>query len=360
MKQANQIAHFRQLCALGVQAHTLMPTALQALHALIGSDHNAFFWSGDSGDIENAYFEAPMPPAVAQVYFGQYVNDRARGESTVNVRDRLPAGKTVGNSATLFSADFYRSGMYHDVWRPLNRRHVLWARVTDGRARRHGIALYRGPADAPFDARDEATLAQIVPYLGRAIAAPAREDEAYVASPETGLLIADAQAGVRHLSDDARRLLVLAGEDHVSRRASWAGPTLLPAAASELCRRLAARELATAQREPTAQTQNRWGRFVFRAHRLGGGGDGALIGMTIQRWVPRRLMLLQGARDLPLSAKQREVALMLAEGTPHRAIAIELGISLHTVADHARKICDKLEVSGGAGLRAKLASSSMQ
>jgi DNA-binding NarL/FixJ family response regulator len=51
----------------------------------------------------------------------------------------------------------------------------------------------------------------------------------------------------------------------------------------------------------------------------------------------------------PLSAREREVLALLAEGLGNKAIAARLGISSHTVKFHVAAILDKL----GAGTRAE-------
>ncbi len=54
-----------------------------------------------------------------------------------------------------------------------------------------------------------------------------------------------------------------------------------------------------------------------------------------------------------LTAREREVALLVARGLTNRRIALELSISEHTVANHVRKILKKL----GLRSRAQISSS---
>jgi len=54
-----------------------------------------------------------------------------------------------------------------------------------------------------------------------------------------------------------------------------------------------------------------------------------------------------------LTAREREVALLVARGLTNRRIALELSISEHTVANHVRKILKKL----GLRSRAQVSSS---
>ena len=54
MKQSDAIAHFRQLCCLGINSQTAMPNSRQALHGLVGSVNSSFYWAdetqADGGD----------------------------------------------------------------------------------------------------------------------------------------------------------------------------------------------------------------------------------------------------------------------------------------------------------------------
>ena len=65
MKQSADIAHFRQQCCLGIDAQTAMPSLLRALHPLIGSQANSFYWAAHNGDISNVYMEQLMPRDLA-------------------------------------------------------------------------------------------------------------------------------------------------------------------------------------------------------------------------------------------------------------------------------------------------------
>jgi RNA polymerase sigma factor (sigma-70 family) len=49
-----------------------------------------------------------------------------------------------------------------------------------------------------------------------------------------------------------------------------------------------------------------------------------------------------------LSARQREVLDSLAEGQTYQEIGTKMGISIHTVRNHVRRIYQKLEVRNSA------------
>lgn len=50
--------------------------------------------------------------------------------------------------------------------------------------------------------------------------------------------------------------------------------------------------------------------------------------------------------DRPLTPREAEVLLLLAEGASNKAIARKLGISVHTAKFHVGQLLDKLDASG--------------
>ena len=330
-----------------------MPTVLSTLHGLIGSDTNSFYWATATGELCNTYFEQPMPKNVAAVYFSEFLNNPAQAYSPLQMRKYLRRGAVVGNSMRLFEKTFYNSDIYNLIWRPMSRRQLLWARVRDTQNRANGLALSRVEGDPDFTERDEQLLNQLVPYVAHALDARGNHEEEFVASTERGLMILDAQGRVRHQSNEARRLMLLAAYEKIAPDSvDWQRDVVLPAALKQLCEKLGAVLSGRATSPPTLQHHNAWGKFVFRAYPLEDiePTDRLLIGINIERHIPLILTLMQTLPSFPISAKQKEVCLLLARGYAQRKIAETLSVSHHTVTDHIRKIYDKLDVHSHAEL----------
>jgi DNA-binding CsgD family transcriptional regulator len=51
-------------------------------------------------------------------------------------------------------------------------------------------------------------------------------------------------------------------------------------------------------------------------------------------------------RDTPLTPRELEVLALLAEGASNKAIALQLGISVHTAKFHVSSLLDKLDAVG--------------
>jgi DNA-binding CsgD family transcriptional regulator len=50
--------------------------------------------------------------------------------------------------------------------------------------------------------------------------------------------------------------------------------------------------------------------------------------------------------DLNLTARERDVLALLAEGASNKAVALRLGISVHTAKFHVRSLLEKLDATG--------------
>jgi len=109
---------------------------------------------------------------------------------------------------------------------------------------------------------------------------------------------------------------------------------------------------------PAWKHRNVWGGFSFRAQWLEvADAPGGLVGITTTRQEPLPLRLLRGLDTTALSGRQRQIALLLADGMSHAQIAQQLAISHHTAIAHGRRIYEKLDVHNRAGLVTRLLAS---
>jgi DNA-binding CsgD family transcriptional regulator len=357
MKQSADIAHFRQQCCLGIDAQTAMPSLLRALRVLIGSQANSFYWADHNGDITNIYMEQLFPRDMAAHYFSEFVNNRADDYSALGIRKFLPPGTLVGSSARLFPKSFYRSDMYNLIWRPRRRQEMLWARVRDAQGRANGVTLMRESGDPAFSEREEQRLSQLVPYLAHAINARPTAPSQLVHDGESAIVVLDHCGRIQHESTEGRRLLLLAAHERLAPgTVDWMGDSVLPLVLEKLRRSVAVLMAGRAAPPPVFELQNAWGKFVLRAYPLETGklGENSPIAVLIERHVPLKLKLMHAMQSLPLSAKQKEVCLLLTEGASYRAVAERLSVRPSTVIDHVRKIYSKFDVRSQDELLRKL------
>jgi DNA-binding CsgD family transcriptional regulator len=318
-KQAAKVAHFRQLCTLGLGGQIIMPALLRSLAEILPYNAGVFYWADDRGMVSNRCEECPGEPANPS----PPPADMAHAECLPGWPARLPACQRGVHCLRLFVG--------HNAW-PAGM-----------------LVLTRDAAKRPFTIRDEHQLLRLAEYLSKGILTQRNQRAPYVRSGESGLLVFDQGGAVHQACAAGRRLLLQA-----------ACPQLAPArdaassAAIEILGARLSRDFADAA-QPAARLQNDWGLFEFRPHRLtlGNGRPGGL-GVSVVRHEPLALRLMRGMKNLDLSSRQKEAVLLLAYGYSHRGMAERMGVSYHTAIDHVRKLHGKLGVRETPHLLAKV------
>jgi DNA-binding CsgD family transcriptional regulator len=101
---------------------------------------------------------------------------------------------------------------------------------------------------------------------------------------------------------------------------------------------------------PEIIAANAWGRHRLRGYALGDNWFGVLI----QRQEHLLVRLVDAMRNLPLSAQQREVALLLAQGKTNQQIAAGMGVSINTAGYHVKQLFAKLDAHDRAEAIARI------
>lgn len=361
MKQSNVRARIRQLCCLGLPGEMLVGSLLTALRELVPSESAAFFWVDARGEMRNLYAERLLPREVMSLYFERYYDG---AESSFRRAFRERAAAPDGVVATSPDAELRKTGYYNEIMRRLDAHHVLYGVVREQGAALGQVSLYR-PADAPaFGARERSDLASVMHYVSHGIAVGATADASELPlrdSDDEALLVLDRQGRVRHASEKARRLLLLATTSEIN-------PATLKASVNDraaqplraLCERLETVARGEESPPPVMALDTRWGRHVLRAYWLDDdpASPQALVGVRVQRQEPMILRFVEAMGRLPLSPQQREIALMIAQGRSNQQIAEDLGVSGNTVAYHIKQLFLKLDVHDRAGAVERIAAGS--
>jgi DNA-binding CsgD family transcriptional regulator len=332
-----------------------MASLLPALRELVPSDSAAFFWVDSRGEMQNLYAERLLPADVMSLYFERYYEGReASFRKAFLERANAPDG-VVSMSA---DGELRKSDYYNEILRRLDAHHVLYGIVREGGAALGQLSLYR-PLDAPaFTPRERTDLASVMRYVGHGIAGnDARPHDnnsgfSFEDSDDEAMLVTDRAGNIRHGSEKARRLLLLATTSDIN-------PASLKSAVNEraagalrtLCGRLDAVARGEEPTPPVMSLDTKWGRHLLRAYWLDDDYQAAdaLIGVRIQRQEPMILRFVQAMGRLPLSPQQREIALMIAQGKSNQEISEGLGVSGNTVAYHIKQLFLKLDVHDRAG-----------
>jgi len=163
------------------------------------------------------------------------------------------------------------------------------------------------------------------------------------------------------VAPDGERLLFLASHARISPTALARESGDVPDTLRALCRCIDKVYKDEPAAPPVASIENTWGKFVFRAYPLGGeaGVPGGLVAVTIHHREPLPLTLMRSMKKSGLSAKQKEVMLLLAGGNSQQQIAQRLGVSQNTASYHVRQLYNKLDAHDrGEAISRLLAGSS--
>lgn len=357
MKRFAAIAQIRLLCAQVLPSEVVVPHVLSVLRGVIRCRTAVFFWVGADGGISNIHWDEEITADMVCRFGTEFLN---RGPG--------PIGVGFARSVRLFQGvrvlpdwgeGFYRTGFYEAMWRPMGAHHALQASIRErGNSPMLGsLLLYRDEREPAFGDEEHRLLAQIIPYLGYALACQSQPANEYTDTDDEALLVVDLQGRVLHSCERATPLLLAALHPQLAagtplhrieeERTRWL---------SDLCNHLMRFSGHECPSPPLLRCENARGRFTFRARWLNdrqAGGE-PRVGVTIRREEPLALRLALGMRRASLSPTQQRVALLAALGRSQPEIAQRLGMRPYTVKDHVKAVYDKLGVHDRAALRDEL------
>ena len=356
MKQSAAVSHLRQLCSLGIGGAETMPAILSALHDIIGSDSNGFFWLDERHDISNLYAEKMLPPKVMETYFREFYNANEVGFKA-RFAQFVRARRAVTRAS--LSRAFYDSDYYNVIWRHLDAHHVMYGSLFEGDACHGQLSVYRSVRDPGFTDKDERALAAVLPYITHAVIGGRLDaPRAFDCSGQTGVAIVSPTGEPEQMSPEAERLMFLATHPSISHQSLVTrGGGLLPAEVRELCARLQRVDSGRSPGPPVVRTENVWGRFVMRAYWLTD-TDGARrprIAILVQHFEQREIRLMRSMQGSKLSPRQRETVMHIARGLSDPAIGRIMGVSADTVKYNVKQIFTKLGVHSRTDLLDSLA-----
>jgi DNA-binding CsgD family transcriptional regulator len=354
-------ARFRQLCCLGVGGEAVMPALVRELLEIFGCFGGTFFFASEKLKLANIYNNFSTP-YFEKLYFDEFHGRPDREPTgTFPFAIRTEFGVRDLDELTAFGGldvnRFRRSLHWNELHRPQGLYWPLRLYVhAPGRGRGLGsLTLHRDRRDPPWSPEEKRRLLALEPFFAQALAEPVKADTPLTTGEATGLIVANADGIPVHFTAAGRRLLFLATFPRIAHATDFGCLNRLPAPVVQICRSLsgvlAGDALATA---PTYSHRNVWGGFTFRAHPFEPESGSGLIGITITHDEPAPVRLVRRIGEMPLSNRQAEVCLMMANGADYETIAGELGISKHTAIAHGRSIFRTLDVHSKTELMNKL------
>jgi DNA-binding CsgD family transcriptional regulator len=355
MRQMSAVAHFRQLCCLGIAPELVVPSLLSAIHEIVPSEINGFHWADESGHMVGFVPEYVIPEVVTALVdnFDGLIERCFQVDFTTTMRH----GKPLGNLLPAHTPAFYHSDLYHLIYRPYNLHHVLdlVVRDTPDGVGTGALIVGRSARQPPFGSAETGKLLQLLPYIAHALhgretlmdevhTEDEGQDDRFADSGNAGLVILDGHGHVAYSSARARQILYYMSDATGSTPSAIGTETPAPLRAvfDNLVRIAQERDAPP----PVVYHRNRWGRFVMRGHWLepSNAAAASLVGVTIQQQEPLALVMMRNMHVAGLSERQRQVCLLLAQNRSFALIASQLHISLSTAKDYADRIYRKLDV----------------
>lgn len=372
MKSAAQISYVRQLCFLGLGGQVIMPEILRALHALVPSTFNLFLWADANHQLSNMYSENSAMYLAQSRYLKDFYNSAEVQAYKTTFSEAMRTGRGWRNTERL-GPEFLASDIYRHLLKPCDIRHCVEVTIWDHNRGLGSIVLNRGHDQKPFREEEELRLRSLIPYLAHGLRGMRDLRGEATPSGESGTLIVDNQDRIVQFCPEGKRLLMLATHNKFSGASS---PFQDAAAIKRLRTNLAPGvhneaprvhneapkihgEAPGLHREirsvPVQRHRNAWGEFVFRGYPLSTHLErGGSMAIVIERHEPAPITLIRTLRKFPVTARQREVCLLLSYGYTHSMIGERMHVSKHTATDYVRKIYDKLDVRSQDQLMKKL------
>jgi DNA-binding CsgD family transcriptional regulator len=352
-------ARFKQLCCLGLGGEAAMPALLNELRTIVPSYGISFFFADERGGIANVFDENPETPRILPLYLQEFEGrtDRELGMSFSSAMRGEFGVHDLEEVMTIDPRSYRRTDHYNLIMRPLGYDASIRLIVREqGRGRGLGApVLFRSVGEQAFSAEEKRRLGRLESFFAHALTVKSTREIALDDGDRRGLIIANAAGKAIYASVEGRRLLFYATYPRTGHPGNQ-GSIPLPPAVVRLCRSLwsvfSGRPAAMA---PVYHHRNIWGGFTFRAQWLEGPDSASgFIGITVSHEEPVSVKLVRRVGELPLSPRESEVCLLMANGESNEEIAERLGISRHTAIAHGRWIYNKLDVHNRAELVQKL------
>ena len=328
---------------------------LAELRALVPAACVQFTWCSEQGRLTNFWGDPFMARRLAWITLH---HRRYEADAGIGFRDLVLSGRPTGNLRGWWRSGFEHSATFAAVFAPYGLKWFLDGVVRDERRPYGCVALIRRHDAPDFSAAEEALLGRVLPYLAHALRGAALRPRRFVRGGRSGLFVCSTDGEVVDGSQEAWRLATYAFVDEINLDTAFAGGDY-PAVRErlgEMARRFAAAlDPAASGALPRLTLANGWGEFAFQGHRLEGRGDGVRIGVLVEQQVALEAHLLARVNAAPLTARQKEIALLGALGHSNAEIASRLGITPLTLKDYTKALYARLEVGSRQELVERLA-----
>jgi DNA-binding CsgD family transcriptional regulator len=357
----NLSGNLTELARHGPDLTELVPDVARILHRAVPLDGVCLVTMDPAtllptGEITHNGLPAQAMPRLAEIEIaGTDVN-----AFTTLVRTRRRAASL--SQAT--SGDLARSVRHREVRRPSGLGDEVRAVLSTGRATWGGLTILRGADGRNFTSEEVELVGSVTGHVAEALRRSALRTTAGVSptgdgptddgpvDEEAGLVLLSANNTLVHASASARGWLDVLSPGAGGGRSGEQLPTVVTAVANRTRDQIAGRVPDGAAAANARVRTPRGTVLTVRGMALAGGPEGLTAVLIGPARADEIAPLLADAYDL--TAREREVAELVAAGLSTDAIAARLRISAWTAQDHLRSIFDKVGVSTRGELVARV------
>jgi DNA-binding CsgD family transcriptional regulator len=354
MKQSAQVAYVRQICASALPAEAVAALLANALPSLVPSAF-MFCWTNDcAGNVVAvvgndssalAHFSATYPGMQSAS------TDPSTDPSTESsYKVRLSSGRSAVDNSSNMGHACLASELYERVFRPLGVDSGIRGIAISPRGNSAGIGMLRLRGERKMGEVHERQLAAVLPYIEYALdVCPPEAGVATIYDGKASMMV-NARTGERFENAEANRLILLAAGNCVdaeNMKRQWVRQLV-----QNLLTLDAGAGTYTRAELPHFTVQNAFGIFSFRAQWLVSSlrPDRRMVSIDIERQMPRLMRALERIPKLPLSPRQREICVRLADGRSIEEVANALGLRPATMTGYVTDIYERLGVHSRAEL----------
>lgn len=360
MKYAHDMSYIRQLCNMERGTGIVVPEVLRTLSKAIHSAPSILIRL--TQDLRTSYL---LPETVIPHVIDLYRKEWAYLEPPAlrpNIA-RWFASHSVLSDVSLLVKDFYNSELFNLILRPYHLYPVSLAAIKVNNQLKAILMFSHARQEGPNNQQDQDLPVQCLPYLAHTLHNPASDNEIdYIYSGRSGSVLLEATGQAISLTENINEFLYMSYNPIFSDASGMALPSIL----MKLRQRLDAIFKDDAVQSLVWQQQNPWGKFIFHAQAMRPPQSmvtpegnfnllqNRLAMVTVEYHEPIPLRLMRTMKNLPLSAREREVSLYLTQGLSQAEIAKRLQVQPSSVITYVKRIYQKLDVHHHVELFQKL------